>query len=103
MKRSPIRQKKSLAPLPIIGFEIRPAGLTVVDTNVFFSLDRKGREPMIVRTLAERAPNSPISPARAAIASGHTCPEEVTSRQYVAQSLSLQALVALLARLKLLL
>jgi len=74
MKRSPIRQKESLAPLPIIGFEIGPAGLAIVDTKVFFSLDRKGREPMIVRTFAERAPNSPISPARAAAAAREQTP-----------------------------
>ena len=81
MKRSPIRQKESLAPLPIIGFEIGPAGLAVVDTKVFFSLDRKGREPMIVRTFAERAPNSPISPARAAATAREQAPAPVDADQ----------------------
>lgn len=58
VKGSPIRQKQGLAPHPIIGFEVSLAGLTVVDAKVFLSLDRQGREPMIVRVLAERAPHS---------------------------------------------
>src|SRR6185437_3470960 len=74
MKRSPIRQKEGLAPLPIIGFEIGSAGLAVIDSKVFFSGDRNGGEPMIVCTFAEGAPNSPISPARAAAAAREQTP-----------------------------
>ena len=68
VNRSPIRQKEGLASLSIIGFEIGLAGLTVVDAKVFLSLDGQGREPVSVRAFAERAPNSPVSPARAATA-----------------------------------
>src|SRR4029077_1673996 len=74
VKRSPIRQKEGLIPFSIIGFEIGSAGLAVIDSKVFFSLDRNGRELMIVRTFAERAPNSLISPARAAAAARQQTP-----------------------------
>jgi len=73
MKRSPIRQKEGLALLPIVGLEIGAARLAVVKAKVFFSFDRQGGEPMVVRTFAEGAPNSPISPANpAAAAREHT-------------------------------
>jgi hypothetical protein len=68
VKRSPIRQKEGLAPLSIISFEISAAGLTVVNAKVFLSFNRQSKELMIVGAFAEWAPNSPISPARAATA-----------------------------------
>src|SRR5258705_8404757 len=74
MKRSPIRQKEGLALLSIVGLEIGAARLAVVNAQVFFSFDRQGGEPMVVRTFAERAPNSPISPARATAAAREQTP-----------------------------
>ena len=68
MQRSPIREKKGLASFSVICFEIGAARLAIVNTKVFLSLDREGGEPMIVRCIAERAPNSAVSPARAATA-----------------------------------
>src|SRR5258708_16490050 len=74
VKRSPIRQKELFAPRSIIGFEIGPARLAVVDAKIILSLDRQGGKPMIVRAFAKRPPNSPELPARAATAARNDAP-----------------------------
>ena len=63
MKRSPVCQQNSLVARSIVGLEVAPAGLAIINPESSLTFDCHEGEPVIVRGFTKRTTRSAVPPA----------------------------------------